>query len=65
MLAALLGGAVGCAHLPSSHESPTVDESVVQASVHPSGENDAPPPMAVLLNPIPVPPDLSDAQPIG
>ncbi len=40
-----------------------VDETAVRAGVHPERENDASPPAAVLLNPIPVPPDVSDVQP--
>jgi outer membrane protein, heavy metal efflux system len=64
VLAALLGGAVGCVHLPRNTESPTVDESVVQARSQPSSEAGAPVPVAELLKPIPVPPNLSDAQPL-
>ena len=55
---------MGCAQLPRISESPSVDKLGVPTGDHPPGATDAPGPMAVLLDPIPLPPDISDAQPV-
>jgi outer membrane protein, heavy metal efflux system len=64
VLAALLGGAMGCAHLPGVSEPASVDTPVVPTGAHPRAATEPPAPMVMLLDPIPLPQEISDAQSI-